>query len=202
VDELVHDAPQVLLDDMVLVPEIHDPIVPTMFPIYASSTTLTSQSTRLSIPFSLTPFRPLNPLPPPSPSPLAVSTASWAWTPSFGRSRRASARATRAPWGAAGPGAPPSQRACTWVRPCTRRDAPHLARSLSTPASSFSPALLLPPPPLNGTGIPSAISFLRRIIIRHAKDQTYEASRQHLLQLPAKHTTTLLVPWQNKDEER
>ena len=75
VDELVHDAPPVLLDDVVLVPEIHDPILPTMFPIYASSTTLTSQSTRLSIPFSLTPFRPLNPLPPPSLSPPSPSHA-------------------------------------------------------------------------------------------------------------------------------
>ena len=50
-------------------------------------------------------------------------------------------------------------------------------------------------------GIPAAVSFLRRIVIRHTKDQKYESTRLTLLQLPPKHVETLLVPFKTPAEE-
>ena len=51
-------------------------------------------------------------------------------------------------------------------------------------------------------GIPAAVSFLRRVMIRHTKDQKYALNKHTLLDLPKKkHISTLVVPFKTKAEE-
>jgi len=50
-------------------------------------------------------------------------------------------------------------------------------------------------------GIPAAVSFLRRVVIRHTKDQKYALNKLTLLDLPKKHMSTLVVPFKTKAEE-
>ena len=50
-------------------------------------------------------------------------------------------------------------------------------------------------------GIPAAVSFLRRVVIRHTKDQKYALNKHTLLDLPKKHMSTLVVPFKTKAEE-
>lgn len=50
-------------------------------------------------------------------------------------------------------------------------------------------------------GVPAACSFLRRVIMRHTKEQKYDSTKLSLLELPKKHIHTLLVPFRKKEEE-